>query len=386
MKLFSQIIIISFSYFLISCQSYKYTYVVGTLTPEDAKEYQLDPNFYKKVTKVQNILIATSKTVSDNTHRETAYLFDMMMKRVKPEIAQRVRDQAILCILVAHNELTSDIPHFKTKKTGKDLDFYNWRSRGFLTKKNKRFTVFFAEEDVLEYNGGSHNESILIHEFGHVIHKAGFDKVYEDRLKATYKNAMDKGLWRDGRAAQRFRRIESNDVPVSVLDALVKSFPKVPKNLLVKCLDHGDITINDKKVNAQAKAIKKDDIFIVFGGEKACYATVNRAEYFAEGFQIWYDTNRTMDHDHNHITTRKQLIEYDPMLAKLCEDIQGNSAWRFVSPRQRGGQDHLIDFDPAESPTKVSPDFIRVAALDYYDKYWEKYWERLAKKHNINLK
>ena len=104
----------------------------------------------------------------------------MILKNIDQEIAQRVRDKKVLCILVAHNELTSDIPQFKTNKSGKELDFYNWRSRGFLTTKHKRKTVFFAEEDVLEYDGGMKVESILIHELAHVIHGAGFDKILQD--------------------------------------------------------------------------------------------------------------------------------------------------------------------------------------------------------------
>jgi hypothetical protein len=58
---------------------------------------------------------------------------------------------------------------------------------------------------VLEYEGGMQLESILVHEFAHVIHGAGFDKELQDRLTATYEQAKEKGLWNDGRAAQRFR-------------------------------------------------------------------------------------------------------------------------------------------------------------------------------------
>ncbi len=87
-------------------------------------------------------------------------------------------------------------------------------------------------------------------------------------------------------------------------------------------------------------------MLIVFGGAKECYAAKNRAEYWAEGVQCWYDTNRTMDHDHNHIHTREQLKDYDPELAKLCEDVLGDADWRFVSPRERAGKGHLAGYRP----------------------------------------
>ena len=358
-------------------------YEVKPLSQEIADEYKLDRAFFKKGTMVQDILIATSVKVTDYTHLEAAYLFDKMMADLKPEIAQRIRDKKVLCILVAHDELTSDVPQFKSKKTGKELDFYNWRQRGFLTKVDKRYVVFFAEEDVMEYKGGMQIESILIHEFGHVIHGAGFDEKLKKRWTETFENAKSKGLWKDGYAAQRFRRVEG-DQPVVLLDALVKAFPEQSPDLLRKCLDGGDILVNGKPTNSKVKVNGEDKVRIVFGGEKDCYASKNRAEYFAEGVQAWYNTNRTMDHDHNHIETRAQLKQYDPMLAKLCEDLLGNGQWRFVSPRERAGKGHLKGYDPTKSPVVKDLEHIKIAGLDYYDKYWSEYWGRLEKKYLSN--
>ena len=68
-------------------------------------------------------------------------------------------------------------------------------------------------------------------------------------------------------------------------------------------------------------------------GLKRCYAWRNRSEYWAEGVQCWYDINRTMDHDHNHIHTREQLKNYDHALAKI-EEVLGNDPWRFISARK----------------------------------------------------
>jgi len=349
-------------------------------TAEQAKEYQLDTSFYKKCTMVQGILIATSERVSDYAHREAAYQFDMIMKRIDPQVAQRIRDRKVLCIIIGCKELTSDVPQFATDKTGKELDFYNWRRRGFLSWEGGRPTVVFAEEDVLEYEGGMQIESILIHEFGHVIHGAGFDEKLQKRLTETFKQAKAKGLWNDGRAAQRFRRVKSEQ-PVSLLDALVKSFPDQSPELIEKCLDGGDILVNGKPTHSKVKVTGKDKVLIVFGGEKECYAGKNRSEYWAEGVQSWYDTNRTMDHDHNHIHTRAQLKEYDPGLAALCKDVLGDSPWRFVSPRERAGKGHLTGFDPAKAPKVVDPEHIEQAAYDYYDEYWKDYWQRLRDKY-----
>lgn len=345
-----------------------------------SEEYDLDPTFYNKTTMVQEILVATSEKVSNTTHLETAYLFDRMMRDLKPKISQRIREAKVLCLLVGHNELTSDLPQFKSNKTGEELDFYNWRQRGFLTKKKDRFVVLFAEEDVMEYEGGMQIESILIHEFGHVIHGAGFDEKLKDDWTVAFETSKAKGRWNDGRAAQRFRRIKGNE-PVLLLDALAKSFPNQPRQLLKKCLDGGNILVNGKITQSTVMVTEDDKVLIIFGGDKPCYAGKNRGEYFAEGVQCWYNTNRTMDHDHNHIRTREQLKAYDPALAKLCADVLGESQWRFVSPRKRAGQNHLKGYNPAKAPVVEELEHIKKAGLDYYDKYWSSYWERLHDKY-----
>ena len=357
-------------------------YTITPVTKSQVDIYKLDTQFYKKACVVQGILIATSNKVADLAIQETAYQFDMLMRNINKDVAERIRDRKVLCILVGHKELTSDVPQFPTDKKGKEKDFYNWRSRGFLSWKEKRPIVLFSEEDVLEYEGGMQNESILVHEFGHVVHGVGFDDALQKRLTETFQRARAKGIWNDGRAAQRYRRVQSN-TPVRLLDALIESFPDESPLLLSKCLAAGDILVNGKKADADVQVTKDDKVLIVFGGDKECYAHKNRSEYFAEGFQTWYDTNRTMDHDHNHIHTREQLQAYDPVLAELCRDVLGDSDWKFVSPRERAGRGHLVNFDPAKSPVVVDPPHIKNAAYDYYDKYWHAYWQRLYAKHDI---
>jgi len=245
---------------------------VVPLSQKTSQEYDLDRSFYSKTTAVQGILIASSAQVTDTAHLETAYLFDRLMSELREQIAQRIREKKVLCLLVGHQELTSDLPQFKSDKTGKELDFYNWRQRGFLTKINDRYVVLFAEEDVMEYVGGMQIESILIHEFGHVIHGVGFDEALKKQWTRAYMTAKAKGLWNDGRAAQRFRRVEG-DTPVLLLDALVESFPEQPRSLLINCLNGGDVLVNGKATHAFVKVTEKDQVLIQFGGQKECYAS-----------------------------------------------------------------------------------------------------------------
>jgi hypothetical protein len=81
------------------------------------------------------------------------------------------------------------------------------------------------------------------------------------------------------------------------------------------------------------------------------YAATNHYEYFAEGVQSWFDNNRENDHDHNHVNTRAELIDYDPALAQFCEEVFGKTQLSYVRPRQRAEKAHLAGYDFDASPT-----------------------------------
>lgn len=87
---------------------------------------------------------------------------------------------------------------------------------------------------------------------------------------------------------------------------------------------------------------------------KTKYASVNHAEYFAEGVQSWFNNNRPPDHDHNHVDTRKELREYDPGLAELCEEVFGDTELVYTKPATRLSG-HLKGFDPETAPEFVWP-------------------------------
>lgn len=62
---------------------------------------------------------------------------------------------------------------------------------------------------------------------------------------------------------------------------------------------------------------------------KGKYAATNPSEYWAEGVQSYFCTNRVNDHDHNHVDTREELAEYDPALFRLIDATFHGSKWRF---------------------------------------------------------
>ena len=69
---------------------------------------------------------------------------------------------------------------------------------------------------------------------------------------------------------------------------------------------------------------------------KKTYAATNPNEYWAEGVQDWFDSNRTAspaDGIHNEIHTREGLKEYDPALATLIATVYDETEWRYKYPK-----------------------------------------------------
>lgn len=83
------------------------------------------------------------------------------------------------------------------------------------------------------------------------------------------------------------------------------------------------------------------------------YAAKNPEEYWAEGVQSYFDTNRENDHDHNHVNTRHELAEYDPRLFALIDREFRGVSWRYLKPSARPAADrqHLTGFDPVTAPS-----------------------------------
>lgn len=119
-------------------------------------------------------------------------------------------------------------------------------------------------------------------------------------------------------------------------------------NIHYRGMDRLDPTFDRRLQATYEKAMKA-------GLWEGKYASVNHAEYFAEGVQSWFDNNRQPDHDHNHVDTRKELKEYDPGLAAICEEVFGDTKLVYTKPttRLRG---HLQGYDPSKAPKFVWPE------------------------------
>jgi hypothetical protein len=113
-------------------------------------------------------------------------------------------------------------------------------------------------------------------------------------------------------------------------------------NIHLRGLARVDTTFDERLRAAYKQAMRR-------GLWQGKYAAVNHCEYFAEGVQSWFDNNRENDHDHNHVNTRRELIEYDQDLADLCREVFGNAKLVYVKPTSRL-RDHLAGYNPAKAP------------------------------------
>ena len=166
-----------------------------------------------------------------------------------------------------------------------------------------------------------------------------------------YKHLRPKDFW-DARA--RGLGGSRQDPVCSCAEENVLAFPGDPystENILIHEFAHNihlrglvnlDPTFDDRLRKCYDEAMKKDLW-------QSKYASTNHAEYFAEGVQSWFNNNRPPDHDHNHVDTRKELIEYDPGLAAICREVFGATELAYTKPQKRL-KGHLRGYDPDTAP------------------------------------
>lgn len=100
---------------------------------------------------------------------------------------------------------------------------------------------------------------------------------------------------------------------------------------------------------------------------KGTYASSNKEEYWAEGTQSWFNTNRENDAQHNHVSKRGILKEYDPDLAELLTEIYEDADWRYTNAVKRLNLPHLEGYNPDNAPKFAWPPELAAS----YDKLFD---------------
>jgi hypothetical protein len=158
-------------------------------------ELKLDA-FYEKYLDCDGISVISSDRVDDRAFYRLQELLEKILAN-RPDLRQTLVDEGFRYIIIAHDEQVTDIPEYAHMRP---KEFWNQRARGFGGR-----TTSCGEENLLNLPRDRYaDESIFIHELAHSIHFPGLrtcDPAFQERLEILYKQAMDKGLYKNDYAS-----------------------------------------------------------------------------------------------------------------------------------------------------------------------------------------
>lgn len=256
------------------------------------------PAFYTQQASAGGFPVVASARVNPYALKEAVYIIDMMLSK-RPDVrAAMVKSGARLSIL-AHNEFTCDQPEW----------------------------AWLADEPVEGHEG------IPTRDF-----RDARARGMGGSLTDPYCSCAEENL------------LACEGDPYSTENILIH---ELAHNIHLRGMSNVDATF-DPRVKACYDTAMKAGLW------KGKYASVNHHEYFAEGVQSWFDNNRENDHDHNHVNTRAELLDYDPGLAALCREVFGDTVLKYTKPQTRL-TGHLEGYDPKQAPKFVWPPHLKKA-------------------------
>ncbi len=251
------------------------------------------PAFYTQRVRTDGFPIVASARVNPYALKEAAYLVNLMLAR-RPDVrTAMIRSGARLCIL-AHNEFTTEQPEF----------------------------VRLAERPMTE-----------------------FPKISGKDYWDARARGMGGSQWDPYCSCAEENLLGYPGDPFAAECILIHEFAH---NIHLRGMVNVDPTFDGRLKSTYNAAMKA-------GLWRGKYASVNHHEYFAEGVQSWFDNNRENDHDHNHVNTQAELLQYDPGLAAICREVFGDTKLKYTRPATRL-QRHLAGYDPARAPAFVWPE------------------------------
>ena len=256
------------------------------------------PAFYTQRVTAGGFPIVASAKVNPYALKEAAYLVDLMLAK-RPDVrTAMIGSGARLCVL-AHDEFTTDQPEFARLREQSVRRFHGISGRDYWDARARGM-------------GGSERDPLC---------------------SCAEENLL--GYPGDPYAAECILIHElAHNIHLRGMLNVAPSF--------------------DARLKAAYEAAMANGLW------KGKYASVNHHEYFAEGVQSWFDNNRENDHDHNHVNTREELLEYDPRLAEICREVFGDTELRYTKPATRLSG-HLEGYDPARAPRFKWPERLNEA-------------------------
>ena len=151
--------------------------------------------FYRKYLDVRGIPVAASSEIADEALRRTHDIVGHMLAG-RPDVNQAMVRQKWYLIIIGKDQVYTDMPEYRNRR---NKAYLNERVRG--TGGNP---TSFGEENLLSLPIDRYDdESIAVHEFCHSIDSTlrSLDPTWSQRKNAVYRNAVDKGLYKNAYAA-----------------------------------------------------------------------------------------------------------------------------------------------------------------------------------------
>lgn len=160
----------------------------------------LDP-FYKKYLDAGGISIVSSEHVSDEALIRAQRMITVMLSK-RPDVKRVMVESGCKVMIIGRNEEVCDLPEYAhICDTPENIAYWNKRARGFGGAPEDALSASFGEENVLCLEGDRYKgESILVHEFAHLIHTVGIvglDPDFDSELEALRQHAIEKGRWKN---------------------------------------------------------------------------------------------------------------------------------------------------------------------------------------------
>jgi hypothetical protein len=255
--------------------------------PVQAYRFGGIPKFYTQQASAEGFPIVASERVNPYALKEAVYIVNMLLAK-RPDVrTAMIRSGARLSVM-AHNEYTTDLPEWEWLAEGTIPGFTGISTRDYRDARARGM-------------GGSETD--------------------------PYCSCAEENL------------LAYEGDPYAAENILIH---ELAHNIHLRGMNNVDPTF-DARVQAAYRAGMAEGLW------RGKYAAVNHHEYFAEGVQSWFDDNRENDHDHNHVNTRAELVEYDPRLAALCKEVFGDTEFRYTKPTKRL-TGHMAGYDPAKAP------------------------------------
>ena len=250
------------------------------------------PSFYSQRASANGLPVVASPNVNPYAVKEAVFLVNLMLANRPDVLSAMIKSGARLCIL-SHDEFTTDLPEFAHLAREKSPGGDGTTAKDYWDARARG-------------TGGSEAD--------------------------PYCSCGEENL------------LGYPGDPYSTESILIHEFAH---SIHLRGLSNVDPTFDSRLRSAYDSAMRA-------GLWKGKYASVNHHEYFAEGVQSWFDNNRSDDHDHNHVDTRVELVEYDPGLAAMCREVFGDTVLKYTKPGTRL-VNHMTGYDPSQAPTFTWP-------------------------------